>query len=126
MQSDGTAIPATGYRAIGGDANVTEAGSGVIDARNPTYLTFDNIMDLPPETVKDLLQLPRLPTHSVSFDTVQILDDIRVPGGRWNTTEIPEPVAQTFPEWGGGGTQAITNSPIKIDGVQVLPKGPSE
>ena len=50
-------------------------------------------------------------------------NDLRVPMGRWNTTNLPEPFATTFPENGvGGGTQAITNSPIKINRAGILPK----
>ncbi|OEF23855.1 hypothetical protein A1QC_10950 [Vibrio rumoiensis 1S-45] len=70
---------------------------------------------------KDFLQLPHEPSHAVEFSTKQILDDIHIPNGRWNTDNIPEPITATFPEWGaGGGTQAITNSPIEVNPNKVV------
>lgn len=123
VAADGTAVPATGYRAVGGPA-VDEIASGWISPRNPaTYVTFDDISNLRSGSVQDLLQLQRTPSHWVSFDTLQIMGDLRIPMGRWNTTTIPEPFAVTFPEYGinGGGTQAITNIPIRINGSGALP-----
>jgi hypothetical protein len=75
-----------------------------------------------PSTVQSLLQLPRTPTNWVSFDTLQLINDLKIPTGNWNTTTILEPITNTFPKWGsGGGTQAITNQPIQIKGFGMLP-----
>jgi filamentous hemagglutinin len=115
VTSDGTAVPATGYRGFGGDRNLAEATSGVIAPRNPTYFTFNNITGMTGQEVQDLLQLPQVPTHGVSFDTLQLIPDLSIPGGRWNTLPTPEPFTSTYPEWGtGGGTQAITSKPISV------------
>ncbi len=104
----GQAISSRGYRAIGGESNISEALEGTISSRNPTYITFDNLKGMNPQEVKSLLQLPKAPSHAVQFDTLQILDDLSIPTGKWNTTNIPEPITTTFHKWGkGGGTQAI-------------------
>jgi hypothetical protein len=113
---DGTAIPARGYRALGGAANVAEAKAGVIASRNPTYITFTDITDMTQSQARGILQLPRRPTHVAVFDTLQLADDLRIPGGRFNTSPLPEPLTTTFPEWDpGGGTQAITFRQIMIE-----------
>ena len=123
VTSDGTAIPSTGYRAVGGPA-VEEAATGTVAPRNPTYISFDNIKDMSPSAVQDWLQLPRTPSHWSSFDTLPLINDLKIPTGKWNTTTVPEPITSTFPEWGkGGGTQAITNQPIKLNGFGSLPTG---
>jgi RHS repeat-associated protein len=70
---DGTAVPATGYRAIGGSA-VAEAQGGVIEPRNPTYITFDDLTGMSQSGVQNLLQLPRTPTSVATFDTLQIVN----------------------------------------------------
>ncbi len=122
VKSDGTTIPGTGYRVIGGDTNLAEAMSGEIASRNPTYFTFDNVKNLTPSEAQNFLQTnpDYLPSHVVEFNTLQILHDISIPMGRWNTTQTPEPITTTFPEWGdGGATQAITNSSIKVTPVNV-------
>jgi RHS repeat-associated protein len=123
VTSGGTALPATGYRAVGGPA-VAEAEAGTISPRNPTYITFDNITNMSPSAAQSLLQLPRTPTYWVSFDTLPLVNDLTIPTGKWNTTTTLEPITNTFPEWGsGGGTQAITNQPIQVKGFGTLPTG---
>jgi hypothetical protein len=123
VTSGGTAVPATGYRAVGGPA-VAEAQAGTIAPRNPTYITFDNITNMSPSAAQSLLQLPRTPTNWVSFDTLPLINDLTIPTGKWNTTTTLEPITNTFPEWGsGGGTQAITNQPIQVKGFGTLPTG---
>ena len=117
----GQSIPSRGYRAIGGKSNVAEALEGTISSRNPTYITFDNMTKMSLGEVKKLLQLPRTPSHAVEFNTRQLIDDLSIPTGKWNTSSMPEPITCTFPEWGaGGGTQAITNQPIRIDKIVKL------
>jgi hypothetical protein len=57
--------------------------------------------------------LPYTPSRYATFDTLQLVNDLTIPTGQWNTTSIPEPLTSTFPEFGsGGGTQAITTTPI--------------
>lgn len=112
----GQTIPSQGYRALGGESNINEALSGKISSRNPTYITFDNLRGKGSTEVQNLLQLPKKPSHAVQFDTLQLVDDLSIPTGKWNTTNTPEPITNTFSKWGkGGGTQAITNEPINVD-----------
>ena len=121
VSQSGQAIASCGYRAIGGKSNIAEALEGTISSRNPTYITFDDITKMPSSEVKEILQLPRTPSHAVEFNTRQLLDDLSIPKGRWNTKHVPETLTNTFPEWGaGGGTQAITNKSIRIDRIVKL------
>ncbi|MDD2592703.1 MAG: hypothetical protein PHN21_07855 [Erysipelotrichaceae bacterium] len=58
-----------------------------------------------------------------SFDTLQIIDDIRIPNGNWGTANYLEPLTRCYPEFGiGGATQAITNKQIILDSLIKLPK----
>jgi hypothetical protein len=69
-----------------------------------------------PSQAKNLLQTPHAPSHVVKFNTKQLLDDLRVPDGKWNSNGILEPITEAFPKWGsGGGTQAITDKVIQIN-----------
>jgi RHS repeat-associated protein len=119
---DGTVVPATGYRAIGGSA-VAEAQTGTITPNDgPTYFTFDNIIQTPGVQVNNDLQLfGPTRTHVAMFDTLQLIGDLRIPTEFGNTGTTPEPItASYYPTMGTGGrTQAITASPIQ--GVTVLP-----
>ena len=116
VRPSGDVIPGTRYRAIGGKSNLAEIATGKIASRDPTYITFNDIREKSAAEVQDILQLPQKHSHVVEFDTKQILDSLRIPGGRWNTEKNLEPLTKTFPEWGkGGGTQAITDQEIKID-----------
>ena len=78
------------------------------------------------QEVHSTLQLPpgRLPSHVVEFDTLQIVNDIRIPYGRYGKGSTLEPIANTFPEFGGrgGATQAITDQPIVIRRLWELKK----
>ena len=113
VTADGTAIPATGYRAVGGPA-VEQAEAGNLMSTKPqTYVTFTDISDMSGAGAKSILQLEREPSHYATFDTLQIIDDLSIPGGRWGTSPILEPITTTFPEYGiGGASQATTTTPI--------------
>ena len=121
---DGTAIPAKGFRAITGTKNVEEALSGEIAPRpNGTYFTFDDITNMSQGDAKGLLQLPGQPSHVAVFDTIQIMESTKVPKMFQNTGLFPEPIADVYPQFGpGGGTQAITDSPIVPAEVLKLPE----
>ena len=87
-------------------------------------ITFDDIRNLSPGDAQSLLQTPHPPSHWIEFDTLQVIDDLRVPNGNWQRSNIPEPLTRTFPEFGrGGGTQAITNQPITIRDSGTLSPG---
>jgi len=58
------------------------------------------------------------------FNALQIIDDISIPNGAWNTNGIPEPITNTYPKYGSGGaTQVITNKPIKKFELKELNNG---
>jgi RHS repeat-associated protein len=113
VTADGTVIPATGYRAVGGPA-VESAEAGNIMSKDPqTYVTFTDISGMSGSEAGGVLQLKNQPSHYATFDTLQIIDDLSIPGGRWGASPIPEPITSTFPGYGiGGATQATTKTPI--------------
>ena len=119
---DGVAIPATGYRAVGGPA-VDEALEGnLMSQSGPTYITFTNISGMTGAQAQSVLQLKYEPSYFATFNTLQ-LENFQVPTGRWNTTSIPEPITTTFPEFGeGGASQVITTTPIKTYTLQPFRK----
>jgi|GEM_PF-924223 RHS repeat-associated protein len=113
VNSGGTAIPAIGYRAIGAQAVSAAESGNIMSPSGVTYITFNNLNGLTGEQAAQLLQLKYAPSVFATFNTLQIANDLTIPGGRWNTSPIPEPITSTYPEYGtGGGTQAITNTPI--------------
>lgn len=55
------------------------------------------------------------------FDTLQIINDINIPNGKWGTVDWLEPLTKDFPEFGvGGATQAVTKKAIKLDKLEHL------
>jgi hypothetical protein len=71
--------------------------------------------------VQNFLQLKYPPSHWGSFDTLQIINNIKIPFGEWNTTRSLEPIINTLPQYGtGGGTQGVTNKPINLRETGVL------
>jgi hypothetical protein len=114
VNSSGTAIPSTGYRAIGGPAIPLAEAGNLMSASGTTYITFNNLNGLTGQDAQQLLQLPYPPSQFATFNTLQIANDLSVPTGRWNSSSTPEPITNTFPEFGfGGATQAITSTPIQ-------------
>ena len=124
VTSEGVAVPATGYRAIGGP-NVAEALGGTIAPRpGGTYITFDDVTRLSPTEVRSLLQLPQIPSDVITFDTLFHVRSLRIPRGFQGRGNLPEPFATTNPQFGrGGGTQAVTDLPINPSTVRPLPTG---
>ena len=127
VSSGGVVVLSTGYRAVGGPA-VDEIGTGVISPRDGgSYITFDDIRNLSPDAAQSLLQTPYPPSHWVEFDTLPLLENLRIPNGNWQRSTIPEPLTNTFPNFGaGGGTQAITDQPIIVRDSGKLPVGGGE
>ena len=119
---DGTAIPSTGYRYVSENASYLEdmKNSMSIPADvEGTYFSFNNYNVANPCA----LQVPHDASIKASFETMQIIDDISVPYGKWGKAKYLEPITQDFPEFGlGGATQVITHSEIKIDTITKLPK----
>ena len=93
---DGTAIPATGYRAIGGPAVARAAAGDIMSQSGPTYLTFDDLSGLSGSQAQNVLQQKYTPSHYATFDTLQLVDGLSIPGAKWNTMSIPEPIDFIF------------------------------
>jgi RHS repeat-associated protein len=125
VNSAGTAIPSTGYRAITGQYAVDEALGGTIAPRpGGTYVTFNDITQMSPAAVQSLLQLPNAPSYVATFDTLPYLDSLQIPREYQNTGLFPEPLTTSYPGLGqGGGTQAIINLTLNPIIVRPLPTG---
>ncbi len=69
------------------------------------------------------MQTPHDASIKGTFDTLQIIDDIYIPTSKWNTTNVLEPITNSYPNFGpGGATQAITQREIKLSTIEKLPK----
>lgn len=119
---NGEIIPSTGYRYISENAPYIKdmTNSMTIPANvDGTYFSFNNYNIANPGA----LQVPHDASIKVSFDTLQIIDDISIPYGNWGKASYLEPITKDFPQFGSGGaTQVITHSKIKIDSITKLPK----
>ncbi len=121
VKPDGTIIPSTGYRALGGEGVEWALDGDIMSKSGPTYFTFNDLGPYSGREAQEYLQMTpkHIPSHYAEFDTLQIIDDISIPAGHWNKWRtdsfvIPEPLTRTFPKFGKGGfTQAITNTPIQ-------------
>jgi hypothetical protein len=117
----GTAVPSTGQRYFARNPELLQsAKDGVLPARsNGMYFSFDKIDDA--IIAQGKLQIPYRPEYRVSFDTLQIIDDIKVPNGDWGRASYLEPLTKDFMQYGPGkATQAITNSPVNISEIYKL------
>lgn len=122
MTPSGEAIPSTGYRYISENApyldDMTNSMSIPVNA-DGTYFSFNNYNVAKPGA----LQVPHDASVKVSFNTLQIIDDISVPYGNWGKASYLEPITTDFPQFGSGGaTKVITHSPINIDNITRLPR----
>ena len=119
---NGDVIPSTGYRYISENAPYLDDMKDTMSIPanvEGTYFSFDNYDIANPGA----LQVPHDASVKVSFDTLQIIDDIEVPHGDWGRASYLEPITRDFPEFGAGGaTQVITHSEISIDAITNLPK----
>ena len=121
VKSNGDVIPSTGYRATAGKGEEAARKGNLMSSSGDTYFTFDNIENMSSKTISDKMQIPYEPTVYGKFDTLQIIDDIRVPMEDWGKGTKPEPITQYFGKnnpngdnfGNGGATQAVTKLPIK-------------
>ena len=117
IKPNGDAVPAVGYRYMPRDAGYipTLKNTMEIPARaDGTYISFNKFNTPAPE----MLQVPHDASIRGSFDTLQIIDDIRIPNGKWGEASWLEPITKAYPQYGAGGaTQAITNQKIKLDSL---------
>jgi len=122
VRPNGDVIPSTGYRAVSGPGAEAAKQGDLMSKSGDTYFTFDNPAGKSAEQIQSELQIPNTPTHYGEFDTLQIIDDTKIPYGEWGQASHLEPIVKDFPldhpnpklRFGkGGATQAITNTPIK-------------
>ncbi|MCE9647406.1 MAG: hypothetical protein K8S20_15540 [Chloroflexi bacterium] len=121
VRPNGDVIPATGYRYISNKASYLEelTNTKLIPTNSDplgTYISF-NKFETP---AAGSLQTPFGNNSSIrmSFDTLQIIDDVRIPYGNNGGAPWLEPLTVDYPEFGpGGATQAITNRQILINQV---------
>ena len=67
------------------------------------------------------LQVPHDASIRAEFDTLQIIDDITIPYGKWGTAPYLEPITTDFPQFGdGGASQVVTHCIVNIDTITVL------
>lgn len=115
VRPNGEVIPARGYRYVSSEAPYLDnlLNEGTIPANSDgTYFSFDKMDDA--AIAAGRLQVPHDATIRVEFNTLQILDNIRIPYGKWGTSAYLEPITFDFPQFGpGGATQAITTLPIQ-------------
>ena len=120
VKPNGEIVPATGYRYMPAEASYMESLKNTMEIpANPsgTYITFDKF-DVP---TLGRLQVPHDASIRGSFDTLQIIDDIRVPNGKWGQASWLEPITKDFPKYGpGGATQALTYQKIKLNSLKDL------
>ena len=111
----GDVVPSTGYRyCSANNLAVQTAKDGYIEATNKgMYFSFDKIDDS--IIAQGKLQIPYRPEYRISFDTLDIIDDIHIPKGDWGKADYLEPITKDFKKFGPGkATQAITYSTINF------------
>ena len=115
VKANGETIPSTGYRYMSIDADYLDdlQRTMTIPANSKgTYISFDRYDTPSPK----LLQVPHDAQVRGSFDTLQIIDDIQTPKGKWQTADWYEPITKDHPRYGqGGASQAVTKLKIKLD-----------
>ena len=118
VRPNGEVIPATGYRYISNKVPyLSELTSTKLIPANPDPLgTYISLTEFKSPAAGSL-QTPFQNSASIklTFDTLQIIDDVRIPYGNNGNAPWLEPLTIDFPEYGpGGATQAITNQQITI------------
>ena len=87
-----------------------------------TYFSFDKIDEV--SKASKLLQVPHDAAIRIEFDTLQVIDDIRIPYGKWGKANYFEPLTKDFPKFGyGGATQAVTHESIQVKRIIDLRTG---
>ncbi len=113
VMPNGDVVPATGYRYFARNISIIQnAKKGYIEARSDgMYFSFDKIDDS--IIAQGKLQIPYRPEYRISFDTLNIIDDINIPKGKWGTASYFEPITKDFKNFGpGGATQMVTYARI--------------
>ncbi|MBF0207517.1 MAG: hypothetical protein HQK53_11575 [Oligoflexia bacterium] len=114
VNTEGKALPATAYRHIGADQKEFVEQiikEGKIPARpgSGNYVTFERFENAAEASSK--LQVPHDATYRVTLDTMENINDLRIPYGEWGKADWLEPFTKAYPDYGiGGASQAVTNS----------------
>jgi Zn-dependent protease with chaperone function len=125
VRPNGEVIPAKGFRYIGSEyKNLDEImDSGIVRGRESgNYISFNDLHDY--NEVGPKLQIPHDGRYKIEFDTKQVLDDVKIPNGKWNTADYLEPITVDNPRFGSGGaTQAISSKTIRATRITDLKNG---
>jgi hypothetical protein len=116
VTEDGIILPSTFYRYGNSKyAPISEAKSGVLPAkRGGMYVSFDKMDDA--VVASDKLQIPYRPDYRVSGDTLDVIENIKVPKGDWGRADYLEPVTKDFKKFGPGDvTQATIAGKVPVD-----------
>ena len=117
VKPNGDVVPSKGYRYVSSKAEyLPEINKSMVIPENNkgTYFSFDKFDIASPSK----LQVPHDASIRLEFDTLQIIDNIRIPNGKWDTADYLEPITKDFKIYGkGGATQVITNESIKLDKI---------
>ncbi len=113
---NGQAVPAQFHRYANSKfAPMQDARAGTLPAkRGGTYVSFDKIDD--GIVASDKLQIPYRPDYRVSGNSLDIIDKMKIPNGKWGTADYPEPLTKDYKIYGPGkATQVIVDGPIPVD-----------
>lgn len=116
MTPEGQAIPSQFHRyAYSKYEAMKDSQAGILPAkRGGRYLSFDKIDDA--IVASDKLQIPYRPDYRVSGNTLDIIDQIEIPKGKWGTADYLEPLTKDYKLYGPGkATQVIVSGPIPVD-----------
>ena len=114
VKLNGEVVPANGYRYTARNPEVLESARiGKLKSRpDGTYFSFDKMDDA--VVAQGKLQIPYRPEYRFDFNTLNIIDDVSIPHGKWGTAEYLEPITTDFKKYGAGkASQAITYSEIE-------------
>jgi len=115
VTSSGDVLPSTFYRYANSKyAPIKQAQNGLLPSkRGGTYVSFDKIDDA--IIASDKLQIPYRPDYRVSGDTLNIIDRMAIPKGKWGEADYLEPLTRDFNKFGPGkATQIIINGDVPV------------
>jgi hypothetical protein len=111
VKQSGEAIPSTGYRYIPSDASYLDrlVSTGKMpvnpttasEPHRATYFCFNKFEDAATASTK--IQVPHDAAIRVEFDALQVVDDVKIPRGMYNTADYLEPLTKDYPQFGAGG-----------------------
>ncbi len=126
VKLSGEAIPAVGYRHFASEdgfvRSIINNGGKIPAYSRGNYVTFNKFESAAEASSK--LQVPHDAAIRMEFDTLHIVDELKVPRGKWGEDDYLEPITSSMPQFGeGGATQAVTNGAIQVDQIVDLKTG---